>query len=153
MKITRPTLACWLAAALLLADVTGFAAEKEKGKQPEKITLEDVIFDVSYLKKLLGPKTLVTAVVETTRNRKKADSALDDAVKAVKDAQLDEKSQIFALPDDATQPVLKESAPHIYPPGLKISREPKTADFLMLIGADGGVKCLYCYKYNDRLFA
>ena len=23
----------------------------------------------------------------------------------------------------------------------------------MLIGADGAVKCLYCYSHNDRLFA
>jgi hypothetical protein len=150
MKPAHSALALWFA-ALALTCAPCSAAEKA---QPEaKITLEDVIFDVAYLKKFLGPKTLVTALVESNRGRKKADTALADAIKAVKDAKLDEKSQIFVLPDDAAEPVLKSSIPHSYPPGLNITREPKKADFLMLIGADGSVKCLYCYNNNDRLFA
>ena len=152
MKTTRTALACLFAVALTLTCIAA-DTDKEKAKKPEQITLEDVIFDVTYLKKLLGPKTLVTAVEETNRGRKKTENALADAIMAAKEANLDEKSQIFALPDDATQPTLKSSIPHTYPPGLKISREPKKADFLMLIGADGVVKCLYCYRHNDRLFA
>jgi len=142
---------------LILAGA-GRAAETDKtpkAAKPPALTLEDIIFDVQYLKKFLGPKTLVTAVVETTRDRKKSDTALADTIKAVQDAQLDEKTQIFALPDDATPPELKTSIPHTYPPGLKMTKEPKRADFLILIGADGTVKCLYCYSYtnDDQLFA
>lgn len=149
MKIARSSLACLFTALLVLASPAP-AADKAK---PENLTLEDIIFDVKYLKQMLGPKTLVTAVVETNRDRKKSDTALTDTIKAVREAQLDEKTQIYSLPDDATQPELKTSIPHTYPPGLKISREPKKADFLILIGADGSVKCLYCYSNNDRLFA
>ncbi|HWA24777.1 MAG TPA: hypothetical protein VG734_03810 [Lacunisphaera sp.] len=153
MKFHHPTIASMIAVALVLAGVTAQAADKEKTKQPEKITLEDVIFDVSYLKKLLGPKTLVTAVVESNRGRTKSNTAIEDTVKAIKEAHLDEKSQIFLLPDGATEPVLQSSVPHAYGPGIKISRQEKKADFLMLIGADGAVKCLYCFNQNDRLFA
>ena len=149
MKIARSSLVYVVTALLILASSSP-AAENAK---TEKLTLEDIIFDVKYRKQLLGPKTLVTALVETNRGREKSDSALTDTIKAVREAQLDEKTQIYSLPDDATQPKLKTSAPHIYPPGLNISREPKKADFLMLIGADGAVKCLYCYSNNDRLFA
>jgi hypothetical protein len=139
-----------LTLAVVTAGSFAWAAEEAK---PAELTLEDIIFDAKYLKQSLGPKTLVTAVVETARKRKKSDTAMDDTLKAIKAAQLDEKTQIFALPDNATLPKLKSSIPHSYPPGLKISREPKKADFLMLIGADGAVKCLYCYYNNDRLFA
>lgn len=149
MKIARPHPACLLAIMLALA-VPAHPAEAAK---PTELTLEDIIFDASYLKKMLGPKTLVTALVETTRDRKKSDTALADTINAIRDAKLDEKTQIYALPADATEPKLKTSAPHTYPPGLNISREPKKADFLMLVGADGAVKCLYCYTNNDRLFA
>jgi hypothetical protein len=149
MKIDRTSLA-YLCMALLVCAGPAAAADNAK---PKKLTLEDIIFDAKYLKQMLGPKTLVTAVVETNRDRKKSDTALTDTIKAIKESQVDEKTQIFALPDNATQPELKTSIPHIYPPGLKISREPKKADFLMLIGADGSVKCLYCFSNNDRLFA
>jgi len=142
---------CWITLLLTLAG----AARAADATKPPALTLEDIIFDVQYLKKFLGPKTLVTAVVETTRDRKKSDTALNDTIKAIQDAQVDEKTQIYALPDDATPPKLKTAAPHTYPPGLKMTKEPKRADFLMLIGADGSVKCLYCYNYtkDDQLFA
>lgn len=153
MKIAHPALVFLCAAILVLTGPTAPAAEKEKSKKAEKVTLEDVIFDVNYLKNLLGPKTLVTAVVESSRGRKKSDTDLADGIAAVKDARLDEHSQIFALPDDATQPELKSSVPHNYPPGLKIPREGRNAKFLVLIAADGAVKCLYCYSQDDRLFA
>lgn len=152
MKSAWTGLAYFLTAAFALTCAV-VAAEKEKSRKQDKLTLEDVIFDESYLKKLLGPKTLVTALVESNRGRKKTDTALADAIQAVKGARLDEKSQIYLLPDDATEPQLKTSIPHSYPPGLNITRELKKADFLMLIGADGAVKCLYCYHNNDRLFA
>ena len=149
MKIARSPLP-YLAAAILAFASPPLAAGEAK---PPQLTLEDIIFDATYLKKMLGPKTLITALVETNRGRKKVESGLADTIKAIRDAQLDEKTQIYSLPDDAVQPKLKTSAPHSYPPGLNISREPKKANFLMLIGADGAVKCLYCYSYNDRLFA
>ncbi|HWA24778.1 MAG TPA: energy transducer TonB [Lacunisphaera sp.] len=147
MKLSRGT-AVALLVALAIATTVGGA---EGGKAD--ITLEDVIFDASYLKKLLGPKTLVTSVVESNRGRKKADTDLADGIKAIKSARLDQNSHMFALPDDASPPILKDSVPHTYPPSLKLEREGKKADFLMLISADGAVKCLYCYEYNDRLFA
>jgi hypothetical protein len=149
MKTARSPLVYGIAVLLALT-APAPAAEDPK---PENVTLEDIIFDVKYLKQMLGPKTLVTALVETNRDRKLADTALPDTIKAIQAAQLDAKSQLFALPEGATPPKLKTSAPHSYPPGLNISREPKRADFLMLVGADGAVKCLYCYSNNDRLFA
>lgn len=151
MKPSRLSLAYLFTALLVLA---GPAPAADKAK-PEQLTLEDIIFDAKYLKQMLGPNTLVTAVVETNRDRKKSDTALTDTIKAIMESHLDEKTKIYALPDDATQPELKSSIPHSYPPGLNITREPKKADFLILIGADGAVKCMYCYNHskNDQLFA
>jgi hypothetical protein len=130
-----------LAAALLFSPAPA-AEEKPKEKGPD-LTLEDVIFDATYLKRLLGPKTLVAP-------GQKSKTVPTDAITK---AGLDEKTQIFILPDEAKKPVLKSSLPPHFPSSLKLRRDPIKAKFLLFIGADGNVKCLYCYETNDQLFA
>ncbi len=147
MKAARSPLAYVIAAALT---VLSPAAEKAK---PDKLTLEDVIFDASYLKKMLGPKTLVATVAETDKTKAKPAATLADVTKAITEARLDVGTQIFVLPEGATPPKLQSSIPTTYPPGHHVTKDAIKADFLVFIGADGAIKCLYCYQQTDRLFA
>ncbi|HWA24776.1 MAG TPA: hypothetical protein VG734_03805 [Lacunisphaera sp.] len=149
MKIACSSLACLMLA--LVAPASRAVTLEQRSAPP--LTLEDVIFDAGYLRKQLGPEVLVTALVETNRARKKSASATDEAIRAVQEAEIDAKAQIHVLPEGAIPPTPIPMAPQPYPPGVKITREPKKADFLVLIGADGAVKGLYCYRNNDRLFA
>jgi hypothetical protein len=143
MKITRPIRAL-LAAALLLPFLPAHAADKaqEKAKGPD-LTLEDVIFDAKYLKQMLGPKTLVAPAEKTGK-------IPTDAIGL---ANLDEKTQIFLLPDEAKKPELKSSFAPTYPQSLRLRRDPIKAKFLLFVGTDGSVKSLYCYETNDQIFA
>ena len=142
MKITRSLPV--LTAVLILLSLPVFAADKAKPKaKADTLTLEDVIFDAKYLKQLLGPKTLVAPAEKTG----------ELPTSGIEQAKLDEKTQIFALPDEATKPVLKSSFAPTYPQSLRLRREPIKARFLLFVGADGNVKGLYCYETNDQIFA
>jgi len=139
MKITAPRLLS-LAAALLLASPAFSADSTEK---PPRLTLEDIIFDAKYLKQVLGPKTLVA--------REAGSGQFPTA--AITQAKLDEKTKIFTLPDEATKPELISSVPPSYPQSTRLRREPPKANFLVFIGTDGSIKCLYCYDTKDQVFA
>jgi hypothetical protein len=115
----------------------------EPAKAVDNLTLEDVIFDASYLKKMLGPNTLVA------RDAKSGEIPTE----AILHAKLDEKTKIYALPDEATKPELISSIPVSYPQSTRLRRDPPRADFLVFVGADGLVKCLYCYDTKDQVFA
>ncbi len=145
MKTTR-SVALLISTALLLAVLPALAAgkskEKEKAKAPD-LTLEDVIFDAKYLKQLLGAKTLVAPTEKSGTI----------PTEAISKAGLDEKTQVFLLPDEATKPVLKSSFAPTYPQSLRLKRDPIKAKFLLFVGADGNVKGLYCYETNDQVFA
>jgi hypothetical protein len=139
MKITALR-ALSLAAATLIA-MPAIAADTPP--KPERLTLEDVIFDAKYLKQVLGPNTLVVRHPETGQV----------PTAAITQAKLDEKTKIFALPDEATKPELISSIPPSYPQSTRLRRDPPKADFLLFIGTDGNVKCLYCYDTKDQVFA
>jgi hypothetical protein len=128
--------------ALTLVACAAFAAD-DKPAKPTKLTLEDVIFDAKYLKQVLGPKTLVATEEKTGKI----------PTEAITRAKLDEKTQIFTLPDEATKPQLISSIPPAYPQSTRLRRDPPKADFLLFIGTDGAVKCLYCYETKDEVFA
>jgi hypothetical protein len=128
--------------AISLVTFPAFAAD-EKPAKPAKLFLEDIIFDAKYLKQVLGPKTLVAKEEKTGQI----------PVEAINRAKLDEKTQIFSLPDEATKPELISSMPPAYPQSIRLRRDPPKADFLLFIGADGNVKCLYCYDTKDQVFA
>jgi hypothetical protein len=139
MKITA--LRTLTLTAALLSSVHAIAADAPA--KPEKLTLEDVIFDAKYLKQVLGPNTLVARDPDTGKI----------PTEAIAQAKLDEKTKIFALPDGATKPELISSIPPAYPASTRLRREPPKADFLLFIGTDGSVKCLYCYDTKDQVFA
>lgn len=139
MKTTALSLLS-LAAACLIA-IPAIAADAPA--KPERLTLEDVIFDAKYLKQVLGPNTLVARDPETGQV----------PTAAITQAKLAEKTKIFALPDEATKPELISSIPPAYPQSTRLRRDPPKADFLLFIGTDGSVKCLYCYDTKDQVFA
>lgn len=130
-----------LAAVALTA--SALADEKPKTKKSDKLTLEDVIFDAQYLRQHLGPKTLVAGHEKTG----------EIPVEAISKAGISEKTQIFALPDEAVKPVLKSSIAPTFPQSYRFRREPSKAEFFLFVGADGAVKSLHCYETNDQVFA
>lgn len=129
--------ACSLVAGLPAAD------KPDAKKKKADLTLEDVIFDAKYLKQVLGPNTLVAPTEKTAQI----------PTEAIVKAGLDEKTKIFALPDDAVKPELKDSIPPSYPRSLGLSKEGIKARFLIFVGTDGRVKSLYCYDTSDQIFA
>jgi hypothetical protein len=130
-----------LAAVALTA--SALADEKPKTKKSDKLTLEDVIFDAQYLHRALGAKTLVAGHEKT--------GAIP--IEALNKAGISEKTQVFALPDEAAKPVLKSSIAPTFPQSYRFRREPSTAEFFLFVGADGAVKTLHCYETNDQVFA
>ncbi len=115
----------------------------EKNKDGKKLTLEDVIFDATYLKKALGAKTLVVPDEKTGQI----------PAEAITKAGFAEKTQVFVLPDDATRPVLKDSFAPALNQSFRMKRDPSKADFFLFVGADGKVKSLHCYNTNDQVYA
>lgn len=130
-----------LAAVALTASVA--ANDKPKTKKADKLTLEDVIFDVKYLHQQLGPKTLVAGHEKTG----------EVPVEALSRTGIADKTKIFALPDEAVKPLLKSSIAPTFPQSYRFRREPSTAEFFLFVGADGAVKSLHCYETNDQVFA
>lgn len=130
-----------LAAVALTA--SALAEEKPKNKKSDKLTLEDVIFDVEYLHRQLGPKTLVTG----------HDKTGEIPVAALSRTGITDKTKVFALPDEAVKPVLSSSLAPTFPKSYRFRREPSTAEFFLFVGADGAVKSLHCYETNDQVFA
>lgn len=116
--------------------------DKAQAALPADLTLEDIIFDAQYIQKLLGPNTLVAPAKDGTI-----------PTEAILKAGLDKKTKIFALPDGITTPALKSSIPPVFPRTRSLSTEGITARFLAYVGADGNVKCLYCYETTDQIFA
>lgn len=131
---------CLLAVVALTASAV--AADKPKAK-PDKLTLEDVIFDAKYLHQHLGPKTLVAGLEKSG----------EVPVEALTKTGITDKTQVFALPDEAVKPVLKSSISPTFPQSYRFRREPSTAEFFLFVGADGAVKSLHCYETNDQVFA
>jgi hypothetical protein len=129
--------ACCLVAGLPAAD------KPDDKKKKADLTLEDVIFDAKYLKQVLGPNTLVAPV----------EKGGGIPTEAISKAGLAEKTKIFALPDEAVKPELKQSIPPSYPRSLGLTKEGIHARFLVFVGADGHVKSLYCYETTDQIFA
>lgn len=117
----------------------------EKSKAPD-LTLEDVIFDPSYLKKFLGANTLV---VPDGKDK----TLPSEAVAAIKKATLDEKSKFFVLPDGVARPELVSSISSNFPPPHQSSTKENTANFFAYVDTDGTVKCMYCYQKNDEVYA
>lgn len=143
MKATSLRHLCCLVVLPLLASFCSAADDKSKADQSPDLTLEDVIFDAKYLKQVLGAKTLVAPAEKTG----------EFPTAAIAKAGLDEKTKIYALPAEAAKPVLKSSFTPTYPQSLRLRRESIKASFLLFVGADGNVKCLYCYDTNDQVYA
>lgn len=131
--------------ALPLLCVLAFAADKAPDK-PAKLALEDVIFDANYLRQMLGPKTLLCA--ET-----KSKEITPELPRLLTASGLGQATRFFAFPDGATWPELYYSIPYRYPQSVRVGILEGSADFVALVGTDGRVKCVYCYRHTDRIFA
>ena len=129
--------------AVVALAASALAADQPKAKKSDKLTLEDVIFNAQYLHQALGAKTLVAAHEKTG----------EVPIEAISKAGISEKTQVFALPDEAVKPVLKSSVAPTFPQSYRFRREPSTAEFFLFVGADGAVKTLHCYETNDQVFA
>ncbi|MDQ5977884.1 MAG: hypothetical protein QG602_856 [Verrucomicrobiota bacterium] len=132
---------------LLLLLVTGLsgAADKKEQKEPS-LTLEDIIFEPSYLTKLLGPNTLVVPSGDGA-------GLGPELMAALNKAGVTEKSRSFLLPEGAKPPEVKTSLPYGFPKSLRQGKQEGHARFLVFVGADGAVKTLHCYEFTHRLFA
>lgn len=127
----------WVLLAALLSGCFFATAAAAKEKQ---LTLEDVVFDAKYLAEMLGPKTLVQTDLKETA-----------VLKVLKKAKLDQKTQVLLVPAEATRAKVAERINPQYPKQLRFGRDDGSASFLVLVGADGQVQSLYCYKYDERL--
>lgn len=131
--------------ACLLFTAQALSANETKAKT-DSLTLEDVIFDVSYLKKALGPKTLLAFEKPTTEIPVALSQALTESGLAA-------TTKFVLLPPDFSKLKLKDSIAYNYPQKLRRNRTTGEASFLAYIGADGAVKTIYCYQNTDRTFA
>jgi hypothetical protein len=130
----------------LLPSVLCHAADKGKASANAKLTLEDVIFEPTYLTKILGPKTLVVPAPD----RKGLN---DDLLKVLDKVGVTAKSKVFLLPDGATPPEIVSAIPYSYPKKLRQGNETGKARLLVLVGVDGSVKTLHCYEHTHSMFA
>lgn len=133
MKILR----LWVLLAGIFPGLIFTAAATAKEKQ---LTLEDIVFDAKYLAEMLGPKTLVQTDLKEA-----------SILKVLKKAKLDQKTQVMFVPAEATPAKVAERINPQYPKQLRFGRDSGSASFLVLVGADGQVQSLYCYKYDERL--
>jgi len=135
MKAIRLGLA--LSALVWLSGVAG-AEETEA----ENLTLEDVIFDSSYLAQFLGPKTLLQF---------EGDAA--PIIAALAESGLAKKTTFIKLPAQVRGAKPKYETPPNLPESMSWQDISAEADFLIYVSAEGKVECLYCYKQTHRIYA
>ncbi len=139
------TIARLLCVCLLFGPALIGAADKKEKKEPS-LTLEDVIFDASYLTKMLGPNTLIVPATPNT-------GLSPELMAALNQAGVTAKSRAFLLPEGAKAPEVKSSLPYSFPKSLRQGKQEGHARFLVLVGGDGAVKTMHCYDFTHRLFA
>ncbi len=131
----------------LLIILASVAAAADKATEKKAVlTLEEVIFDASYLKSQLGPKTLLVA-------GNKSGEITPELPQKLTEEGFAKATRFFLFPSEATPPKLYHSIPHSYPQSMRQGRESGSANFVALVGADGKVQNIYCYQHTDRLFA
>ncbi len=109
-------------------------------------TLEDVIFDVRYLRQVLPPQAFISGVDPHPELQ-------PEFVAAIKAAHLDEAFHLSPLPAGATPPKHGQTpAPH-FPDERRHSGTTGKASFLLYVGADGKVTGLYCHEATDHVYA
>ncbi len=129
-----------------VAYVTFVLISFDNGTTPpaaRKPTLAEIIADPRNLRQALGTKGLLVTDAKTGQ-------VSDELMKAVKRARLTEGIQLYPLPASAVSPVPEFRA---VPDALRSKYDDATADFLIVIGANGTVQGIYCLESSDPEFA
>ncbi len=139
--------ACFRFSLLLIATVALTCLAPAAGpKKPAAPTLAEIVSNPAHLEQALGPKTLLLT-------RPVAGAINPELAAVIKEAKLDQKTQFFILPLEASEPKARVRAGPIYPYNLRRAGVSGKASFLVLIGADGKIKGIYCYAATQPAFA
>lgn len=99
--------------------------------------LADIIFNPKYFRGALGRKALILSDPITG-------APSPELLADVKSASLPEDLQLIPLPKDAIQPMPKSRGVAVYPDELRRKNIGGKVRFVYVVGADGGVKGIYC---------